>query len=314
MAYVTGTATDCIDLINKLEDFLTTNPALVAANQQWECFKDNEVMPYSRTMALDTSGDGMYRFFKGKGNAGTDEIYVNLMLAYNKGSDWYQLWGIGASRYTKKNNMQTQFNATPRWTYMPVWEKPMDYWFVANGRRFIVVVKVSNNYEVFYGGLITPSGTDLEYPYPLFIGGSDRAPGRKWSTQDTSGRCGFWNPLGVNDSSAYTMSHLLTPDGTWMFLANNTSFYGGVFQGYTRPYNTGAYVGKTLDGLYILEDISFISNYLRWNNFGTFDGVYRITGYQNSSGNTAVVNGDTYLCVAAAGTQGHNYYAAILLK
>ena len=63
MAYVTGTATNCVDLINKLEDFLTTNPALVAANQQWVCFKDNEVMPYSRTMPLDTSGNCMYRFF-----------------------------------------------------------------------------------------------------------------------------------------------------------------------------------------------------------------------------------------------------------
>ena len=320
MAYVTGTATNCVDLINKLEDFLTTNPTLVAANQQWVCFKDNEVMPYSRTMSLDTSGNGMYRFFKGPGNAGTDEVYVNLLLAYNKGSDWYQIWAMGASRYSPKNTIQGQFNAPVwggaynQWSYMPVWEKAMQYWFIANGRRFIVVVKVSNNYEVFYGGLFTPTGTDLEYPYPLFIGGSDRLPSRKWSTQGTDSRRGFWNSQGNSDNAGMTIGKFLTPQGTWMYAANNTSINTGVPNAYIQPYHGNIYVGKTFDGLYMLEDITIESAFVAWNTYGTFDGVYRITGYQNSSGNTAVINGDTYLCIAAAGNEGVNDYAAILLK
>lgn len=320
MAYVTGTATDCIDLINKLEDFLTTNPTLVAANQQWVCYKDNEVEPYARTMPLDTNGFGMFRFFKGQGDSQTDAIYVNLKLAYNKASDYYQLWSMGASRYSPKNNIQTQFNAPiwsgtqPQWAYMPVWEKSMQYWFVANGRRFIVIVKVSNNYEVFYGGLFTPSGTDLEYPYPLFVGGSDRLPFRKWSTQGADSRRGFWTSQGNNDSAGMSISKFMTPQGQWMYIANNTSIATGVPNAYTRPYFGGSTYAKTLDGSYILEDVSIVSNFISWNTFGTLDGVYRITGFQNSSGNTATIGGDTYLCIAAAGNEGFNDYAAILLK
>ena len=177
-----------------------------------------------------------------------------------------------------------------------------------------MITKVSNNYEVFYGGLFTPTGTDLEYPYPLFIGGSDRFPSRKWSTQGADSRRGFWVPQGSNTSDGWSISKFLTPQGMWMYIANNTAIATGVPNAYTRPYHGGNYIGKTFDGLYMLEDVTIESDFVSWNTYGTLDGVHRITGYQNSSGNTAVINGDTYLCVAAAGNEGSNDYAAILLK
>ena len=58
-------------------------------------------------------------------------------------------------------------------TAIPLKNESMNYWFVANGRRFIIVVKVEQYYLSMYCGfMLSIWDLDLENTYPMYIGGS----------------------------------------------------------------------------------------------------------------------------------------------
>lgn len=163
MAYETGTATDYKDLLAKLRAFATTNAALVAAGQQW-------------TELRYTTGSGEHELIlKGPGLAGNDEVYVGVRTESDAVNDWYnwQLYGFtgyeGAAAITLQPGATYFTSGTPK---ILLANASIKYWFVANGRRIVVVAKVSTVYEAAYLGLIVPYGPSTSYPYPLLIGGS----------------------------------------------------------------------------------------------------------------------------------------------
>lgn len=162
MAYATGTATDRNDLWTKLLAFLTTNSTLVAANQQWE-------VVWSR----DAAGSTM-RMLKGRGLTGTDEVFVSLWKqddALTTGES--VVWIGGATGVSASaTSILGHPNALARYPAMFLDSGPMQYWFIANGRRFIVVTKISTVYNAMYGGLMLQYSIPNAYKYPLFVGGS----------------------------------------------------------------------------------------------------------------------------------------------
>lgn len=68
MAYETGTATDYLDLLDKLRVFLTSNASLVAAGQQWQVLR----------WQTDNNGEKEL-ILKAPGLAGTDNIYCGIL-------------------------------------------------------------------------------------------------------------------------------------------------------------------------------------------------------------------------------------------
>lgn len=319
MAVEIGTASNHQDLMLKLEKFLTSNPALVAANQQWEVKKDNIIHPYTTNTTADAGGYSLHRFFVGHGLDGQDNIVVPMVLRHNTSLNYYTMTAYAARSYATDKSIDGQLtdNAVgARQATISLWHTDMKYWFIANGRRFIIVVKVSNRYATMYCGFIKPSGTDLEYPYPLLIGGNHTFSDRPYTNDDTSTNRSFFNPQASSNSSS-SSSMIYTPSGRLCFLDNQ----GGAsvqssnnLIGVTYPYHYNHYIGKTLDDEYVLLDIDIIQWYGGMNHLGWFDGAYFVTGFENSPENIITVGNDSYLCVSAMVQNDYNNWVAIKLE
>jgi hypothetical protein len=110
---------------------------------------------------------------KGPGG-GSDEIFVNLETDYSVSGDWYNWRLYGATGFIAGNVLDF---ATQPGTSLPVglslWQASIPYWFIANGRRFMVIAKINTTYHALYAGFILPYATPSQYPYPLMIGGSN---------------------------------------------------------------------------------------------------------------------------------------------
>ena len=317
MAVETGTASNHQDLLLKLEKFLTTNPALVAAKQQWESKKDNRVVPYTTDTTADSNGYSLHRFFIGHGLDGQDNIIVPMVLRHNTSLNYYTMTAYAARSYATDKSIDGQLtdNAVgARWATISLWHTDMKYWFIANGRRFIIIAKVSNRYATMYCGFIKPSGTDLEYPYPLLIGGNHTSTTTPYTNDDTSTNRSFFNPqANVNSSS----SMIYTPSGRLCMLDNSGGDYirdSTIFVGCTYPYNINHYIGKTLDNEYVLLDIDIVQHQGGLNHLGWFDGVCYVTGFENSPENIITVGSDRYICVSAMVQNDYNNWVAIKLE
>lgn len=162
MAYITGTAANHTALWNTLLDFLQNNPALVAAGQNWTIAWQHATRPNEELV------------LKGPGTSGTDEVFVGLYRqdeANAIGESEIYIAGMtgvipAAERYSD------HVGVLPRRPRMFLDFSPMQYWMVASGRRFVVVVKISTVYQALYGGFFLPFGAPSAYPYPMYIGGT----------------------------------------------------------------------------------------------------------------------------------------------
>lgn len=319
MAVEIGTASNHWDLMLKLEAFLTTNPALVAANQQWEVKKDNVVNPYTTNTTANADGYSLHRFFVGHGLDGQDNIVVPMVLRHNTSLNYYTMTACAARSYAIDKSVFNQLTDNAegvRWATISLWHTDMKYWFIANGRRFIIIVKVSNRYATMYCGFIKPSGTDLEYPYPLLIGGNHTFTDIPYTNDNISSNRSFFNPQAGTSTSSSSM--IYTPSGRLCFLdnqgGNSISSAGANLVGVTYPYHYNHYIGKTLDDEYVLSDIDIVQWIGGMNHLGWFDGVCFVTGFENSPENIITVGNDRYICVSAMVQNDYNNWVAIKLE
>lgn len=331
MAMETGVASHAGDLLLKLETFLTTNPALVAANQAWQVLKDNKVQPYDTNYNPNAIGEyQLNRCFKGGGLDGRDEIIVPMQLWVDKTKTEYSLIAYGARSWNNAEPLYNQWvnsNENNVRSCMYLWNAQMQYWFFANGRRFIVIAKVANRYMSMYCGFIMPSGTDVEYSYPLYIGanganfrrnyqythsGSNVSTGAFWKPtgdfQETRNRSNgnLINPTGVNVRFCVSdTSSIYTVDG-----ANVQLQSGGV----VFPYHLNYKIGKTTDSQYVLLPIEFVQIYGGTQVLGWLDNVFYVSGFENSPETVVTVNGERYICFPCMIQNGYNDYAAIKME
>ena len=182
MAYVTGTLTNFDDFLTRFKTFVTTNSQLVGDGQQWTVLKDSDVDSDFADDALctganatsATSGPFIRRiYFSSPGLGGTDTIYhcltslktaggaynieIRNMQAFSSASLLTEQVGVSPAHYLLLNNAAS---VNP-------------YWFFVNGRRAIMVVRVSGSiYESGYMGWGNPHGAPAEVPLPYMTGGS----------------------------------------------------------------------------------------------------------------------------------------------
>jgi hypothetical protein len=202
VAYSTGTATDHVDLWNKLKTFLTSDSSLVAAGQAWTVAWSHATRPNEELV------------LKGPGLSGTDQVYVGLWRqdgALTAGESTVNLCGSTgviptATRYNGHVNSSVQ---QPK---IFLDQNPMQYWFVANGRRFVVVIKISTIYQAMYGGLYLPYARPSTYPAPYFIGGT---VGGTTQSQTTGENIVSWR---ANTAESYR--HFTYPKGFYSYSGN----------------------------------------------------------------------------------------------
>lgn len=302
MATASGTATGFNDLYAKLRDFLTTNAALVAAGQNWECIAG------PATGAL-TPADSLV--LQGPGTTGDDEILVSLEPNVSVGSDYYNLGIGGLVSYNPGVPVADQANKlTPR--YLHLWDQPMPYWFIANGRRFIVVIRVTTVYQSAYAGFILPYHLPSTWAYPLFIGACSNNPTQRYSLVNNGNHSAFFNPGTVSAA-------IRLPGGTWCNLANKNHSSNEVAANVNNIAPWGQWFGiesrrDGLDGGYkpIPAEIT-ISDPMA-ATLGALQGVYWVPGYGTGSENTFVADGKTYMVVQNTYRTSNNEYCALLME
>jgi hypothetical protein len=242
------------------------------------------------------------------GDGGLDQILVGAKIFFNVGADYYnwRLGGFMAFDSALAFNQQAGYVGGPSQSapspVLPLWNSTIPFWFVASGRRVIVIAKVSTVYVSCYLGLLNPYMSPGAFPYPLIVGGSLAFQAEPAST-DTSWR---WSYTG-NEILAFPRPKVFTltadsdstlrlrlPTGIWRgFSTSNAE----TVRGKVWPW---AWVAAwdwrpNLDGGYSLLPV--VISDLSPNVFGELAGVRAVTGFSQSAENTVTVAGIKYLVV-----------------
>lgn len=293
MALFTGTASNYTDLLNRLVTHLT-NAGVMGA----------EVWQLMQTSAVNGK---QQRFLKGPGLAGEDEIYVNIQAYGDPGNDWYN-WEIqGAVAHNPLLPFETQPGNSPS-AHLLLWQSAIPYWLIANGRRFILIAKVSTTYSNAYAGFYLPYATSAEMPYPMYIGGSASSP-RRWST--TNYNIGsFFDPT---DNSCFLRNF----DGYWLPIENYSDSSGSRAERTVAnvwPWESDFLIGNNQDLSYGTYPAILHSEYSGGNVYGELQGVVYLSGFANGSENIAVIDGHNHLVVQSMQRTTRRDYAGILLE
>jgi len=334
MAYEIGTADGYTDLLDRLVLFLTDPTRtdtddpdideLVAIDDNVGSGEPSQAWTLlSSEDNRDSSGSGELNdvYLMGPGLSGTDEIYVWLDTYSDEGDDYYNWRIAGMTGYAAGQDISLQPGVTQgRLPRMLMWQNPIPYWFLGNGRRFVVIAKISGVYEMCYGGFCLPYGLPTQFPYPLCIGGSacpsSTAACHRYSSLENDHR-GFVNPYGqvgtivqgTFDTTSYYATLKVLQGTSWIGMYGKS---GGSIQttNIVWPYANSTYVTynydyyfsfsrqmrENIDGSYpIFPTIIMIENPSN-HILGELQGCFAVPGYGGiSAEDTFDIDGDTYI-------------------
>lgn len=288
---------------------VTTTGSLVATGQSWELIKN--AVPVV---------DEVHVFLRGRGNAGTDQIYAGLRAYKSVASDWYNLQLRGATGYVETASDIANMPNASGYTDVCLLNGSMPYWFIANARRFTFVAKVSTVYESAYIGFLLPTGTPSEYPYPLAIGGSHAQASRRFSDNLGAGIYGtrhraFFNPGGTTSASPQSSLHVREKGGTWVAIVNRTYSSGENTDTTNNVSPTvDSRIYRNIDGSYTLYPLTVHISSPSNNVLGDFEGVFMVSGISNPSENLVQVGGVDHLVVQNTFRTDPWEYAAFRLE
>lgn len=325
--WVTGTATGDQDLYAKLIAFLTTDADLVSAGQAW-----TKVWNHA-------GGDEGGVVVRGPGLSGSDQIFVGMKLNRDVPTDAFNIELRGMTGFASGAVLLgDHVNVSPEPAYVFADTGVMTYWFIASGRHFIVIVKITTVFEAGYAGWFLPFGAPSEYPYPMFIGGSgghffgsshsdspdswrDSVPGHTqfpWPSAD-DGAPFYWAP------SAF----LLDPSGSWITMSNT----GNARQGTVGPvYTKGSRQFPSGDGASLMNPVQGFTNMINCyggermifpltlhetspgsQTFGVLDGCYKCQGESMGAEDIITVGGINHMAVQNAFRTGFFDYWCVEL-
>ncbi len=248
------------------------------------------------------------------GNGNEAQIFTGILRFSDAGAD-YDNWRLGGfNGFDSALAFTAQPGAMTRPVVPLLRVGAMPYWFIANGRRVVMVVKASTVYESMYLGFLNQYANPSQYSYPLVVGGSmtwftepaSNSQNWRWSYQGIE-HAAFAVPRASTGSDNDFTLRLRRPDGIFQGFASAKQ--GGTQQGFVWPYGYSmTNMISNLDGSYSLlpivlhEDDSNLGVYPNIifttpNVWGELDGVYAVTGHANASENTITVGRTDYLVV-----------------
>lgn len=237
------------------------------------------------------------------GNDGDSEILVGARAFERQDADYFNIELAGFDGYNSDLSWREQpgFQGA---AYVPLWNTSIPYWFVADGRRVIMIAKLSSQYEVGYLGFIDPFFSPDQWPYPLVVGGSMAfgLPRPAWNADDWR-----WSNS-TNEHRAFTHSdprgtsgitvedlQLRARDlsGAWIGFASRVNdgnvYVAGDHYGIVWPYALGLTdLDVNLDGSYQTFPLMLITQ--APNTIGTLIGVRCISG-QGLTAETLITEG-----------------------
>jgi hypothetical protein len=126
---------------------------------------------------LHTSAGGIDQaasqyIWEAPGNDGASAILVGARSFYRTDVSYWDWELFGFDGFDAAQPFRAQAGLSGN-LYLPLQNSSTPYWFVADGRRVIVVAKIAGSqYESAYLGFLEPYMTPAQLPYPLAIGGT----------------------------------------------------------------------------------------------------------------------------------------------
>lgn len=324
MAWATDTAANITDLMARLRDFLTTNAALVAANQQWQVVGGVASGPIAANDFVS---------LKGRGLAGEDEIYLSLQAWIVPASNYYNMAMRGHTAYNPALPSLDPAGANSNYVTLLGVNSAIKYWFIANGRCFKVITRINGRYDALYAGFILSEHLPGDWSYPLFIGASsfDR---NAMASLDTYQHSNFWNPsVSSQSNTSLSQAYLFTPVQAWLPIRNRWQDNSFARARMTLPWAPGVVnqnVRNCLDGQRWLKrgqlvGIGWLSSSPDRTNradempeggqfYGDFDGVFYTPAFGATAEQIATVGGKDHLLVPNVYRTGDGEYAAFALE
>lgn len=244
-------------------------------------------------LRFDTTQAQHELLLKAPGLSGTEEIFVGMRTYENANADYYNLTAAGFLGYVPGNSFATQPGAVL--SGVPAHNIRIDYWLTLNGQRLVLAMKVGTPvYESLYIGKMLPYGLPSQYPYPLVVSGMlDGEPAIRFSDLNHSfGFKGNRNALRLRTNDAWRAPYAYPWGNRWV--AGSTNVYG------TNMRDT--------NGTYALLPIELHDNSA--NLWGTLDGVFYISGFNNAVENTLTINGHDFVVIQDTHRTGHADYVA----
>ena len=322
-AYATGTATDAADLFSKLDTFLRTDATLVSESENW---------------SVAVTHSSTEKVYNGPGLAGTDDVLIGLKLVSRPSPDEYEIQMVGMTgTLGGAGGFDQHVNTTPQHVRMFVDSGSMTYWFIASGRRFVVIVKISTVFQAMYGGFFLPYAAPTDYPYPLFVGGSagqynGAAGPTSWRSVDAGHAqfpCSYYDDSVSTSSQRYPSALMLSPQGDWLKVAATgddadvgiapRQFFSGM--GVTKTAGSSGYgydsvrtrLQSGFNGEALLTPLTLVAALPGDVTYGALDGCYHVPGYGNSSEDLVTVAAVNHLVVQDTFRSGIGDYWALAL-
>jgi len=271
---------------------------------------------------------GVEMIWQAPGNGGLDQILVGAQTFFDPTGNYYN-WRLGGflafdsgSPFDQQSGYvggNSQAFPSP---VLPLWDSTIPFWFIANGRRAIVIAQISGVYMTCYLGFLSAYMSPGTFPYPLIVGGSLAfasaepavgSPNWRWSYAGPEMRA-FPMPVPLNlGADSDSSLRLRLPSGIWRGFSTSAAdaTYGKVW-----PYgwvNIAAWDWRpNLDGSYSMLPVVLCDN--TPNVYGELEGVYAITGFSQGAENTITVGGIQYLVVQNAFRNTKSDFFAVRLS
>lgn len=243
--------------------------------------------------------------FTGKGLAAADTIFVGMAIIEDDTVPYFNWRLRGAVAFDSAALFQNQPSSSPNSFYV-LDDGTLEYWIVCTGRYFIVVTKIGTVYTSMMMGFHLPYGVPAEYGYPLVIAGSVGDANIDFTNLGSHFRM-FANP----GSNAMLVRD---PAGQWLSFTNYSQTSPTDFQNNEKciaPYAgnfdaiSAIFMSKVtegIDGSYPLTPL-IIAEFEKpegeigknGNAYGELDGVFHVSGSNNTPENTTVIGPDTYI-------------------
>lgn len=311
MPWLSGTAESHLDLLEQLHDFITDVAAQQPAGDEgpgmgaeaWSVNADS-------TSGFTVDGD---IHFEGVGLAGMDVIPFGIRTR-TLGNRWD--WRLqGYSEYNAGLAFDDQLNAIP--TAAP-FGKPyilvtsptpgsgsITFYFVANGRRVMVLLFEGGITQFMHAGLFRAYGpaTPDRYPFPMMILGSQSHDTNDLSDVSNQHAFGHRTLIAINDLGAVRNGFVWSQQfGAWFYDATRASSLG--FSGNhfwctpptqvfgTSPIDEIRPLGLTEGGERPLHPIEIMANINTVESeIGYIDGLYWGPGLDLPNGTIVTVDG-----------------------
>lgn len=254
---------------------------------------------------------GVEMIWQGPGNGGLDAILVGAKVFSNVTGDYYN-WRLGGFTgfdaglaFNQQSGYVGGIGQSLPSPVLPLWNSTIPFWFFANGRRLIVVAKVSTVYASCYLGLLSSYMAPGAFPYPLVVGGSlafvssepvATSTSWRWSYAGTEMRCFPITKTGIISNDSDSVLQLRLPSGVWRgFCSSHLETSRGKIWPYAWCVPSSWDWRPDLDGGYSLLPVVALDN--APNVYGELDGVKAMTGFSQGAENTITVAGIPHLVV-----------------